>query len=75
MINLDAFMQALKSTWIRRLLMTSNKWQVYIKAHVDIENLANCSMISIEKNIRTLKTSFGKMLCNLWLILLEISAE
>ena len=60
MINLDAFIQALKSTWIRRLLITNNKWQVFIKTHVDIEKLTNCNMIFIEKTIGTLKNKFWK---------------
>ena len=50
MINLDAFIQALKSTWIRRLLITGNKRQVFIKTHVDIKKLTNCNMIFIGKN-------------------------
>ena len=31
MINLDAFVSALKSTWIRRLLLNESKWQEIIK--------------------------------------------
>ena len=31
MINLDAFLSALKFTWIRRLLLNESKWQEIIK--------------------------------------------
>ena len=31
MINLNAFVNALKSTWIRRLLLNESKWQEIIK--------------------------------------------
>ena len=39
---------------------TNNKWQVFIKTHVDIEKLTNCNMIFIEQTIGTLKNKFWK---------------
>ena len=39
MINLNAFINALKSTWIRRLLTSDSKWQEFIKMHVNLEKL------------------------------------
>ena len=60
MINLNAFIQALKSTWIRRLLHTDNKWQIFIKAHVDISKLTGCNMIFIQNMIGTLENKFWK---------------
>ena len=35
-INLNAFVSALKSTWIRRLLLNERKWQEIIKIHINL---------------------------------------
>ena len=37
MINVVAFIDALKSTWIRRLLVTDSKWQIFIKQYIQME--------------------------------------
>ena len=37
MINLNAFSQALKITWLRRILQKESKWQVLIKTIVNIK--------------------------------------
>ena len=39
MINLNAFSQALKITWLRRILQKESKWQVLIKTIVNIKNV------------------------------------
>ena len=41
MINLNVFVSALKSTWIRRLLLNESKWQEIIKIHINLEMLAS----------------------------------
>ena len=41
MINLNAFINALKSTWIRRLLTSDSKCQEFIKMHVNLEKLTS----------------------------------
>lgn len=60
MINLNAFIQALKSTWIRRLLIANNKWQVFVKEHVNISKLTGCNMVCIENMIGTVENKFWK---------------
>ena len=44
MINLNAFVNALKSTWIRRLLLNESKWQEIIKIHINLEMLTSCNV-------------------------------
>ena len=44
MINLNAFVNALKSTWIRRLLLNESKWQELIKIHINLEMLTSCNV-------------------------------
>ena len=39
MINLIAFNQALKITWLGRILQRESKWQLLIKKQVNIENV------------------------------------
>ena len=39
MINIRAFMEALKLTWVRRLLTVDCKWQVFIKQYLQVEQL------------------------------------
>ena len=36
-INLNAFSQALKITWLRRILKKESKWQILIKTIVNIK--------------------------------------
>ena len=60
MVNLKAFIEALKSTWIRRLLTTNSKWQVFIKAHVNTEKLTGCNIMFLEKAIDTIPNQFWK---------------
>ena len=58
MLNLNAFMGALKSTWIRRLLLSDCKWQNFIKLEMDMKNLAACGTKYIEKIISKIQNNF-----------------
>ena len=51
MINLMAFIEALKSTWIRRLLISDCKWQIFIKQYryIQIEKQTGCGMNYIQE--------------------------
>ncbi|MCG7891056.1 MAG: reverse transcriptase family protein, partial [Candidatus Thiodiazotropha endolucinida] len=60
MINLNAFIEALKSTWIRRLLLNDGKWQDIIKLDIEIDKLAGCNTKYAEKCIANIKNEFWK---------------
>ena len=53
MINLNAFVSALKSTRIRRLLNES-KWQEIIKIHINLEMLTSCNVEYIQDILSTM---------------------
>ena len=60
MINLNAFVNALKSTWIRRLLLNESKWQELIKIHINLEMLTTCNVEYIQDILSTLNNQFWK---------------
>ena len=60
MINIVAFIDALKSTWIRRLLMTDSKWQIFIKQYIQIEKLTGCGMKYVQETISNIPNKFWK---------------
>lgn len=60
MVNVNAFIEALKLTWIRRLLLSDCKWQFFIKSEIKIETLAACKTKYIEKLINNVQNTFWK---------------
>ena len=58
MVNLQAFIEALKLTWIRRLLSTDRKWQDFIKLDLQFEKLLGCHTEYVKKKINNLKNNF-----------------
>ena len=60
MVNIMAFMEALKLTWIRRLLTEDCKWQIFIKQYLDIDKLTGCIIKYLEKVISELPNYFWK---------------
>ena len=60
MINLNAFVNALKSTWIRRLLLNESKWQEIIKIHINLEMLTSCNVEYIQDILSILNNQFWK---------------
>ena len=38
-INVKAFIYALKTTWIRRLITTDSKWQYFIRVNIEMDKL------------------------------------
>ena len=49
MVNLNAFIDALKLTWIKRIFNTDSKWQDFIKLHIECQKLIDCSVQYIKK--------------------------
>ena len=39
MINVKTFIDALKTTWIRRLIITDSKWQYFIRVNIEMDKL------------------------------------
>ena len=58
MVNLQAFIEALKLTWIRRLLNTDRKWPDFIKLDLEVEKLVGCNTEYIKKKINKMKNNF-----------------
>ena len=58
MVNLNAFIDALKLTWIRRIFNTDSKWQDFIKLHIECQKLIGCSAQYIKKRIDNIKNTF-----------------
>ena len=60
MINLNAFSQALKITWLRRILQKESKWQVLIKTIVNIINVFCCGSDYTDSTLKNVKNVFWK---------------
>ena len=60
MINLNAFSQALKITWLRRILQKESKWQVLIKTIVNIKNVFCCGSDYTDSTLKNVKNVFWK---------------
>ena len=58
MINVDAFIKGLKSTWIRRLLISNSKWQYIIKSDLNIKDLINFGKSYPESLIKQINNPF-----------------
>ena len=48
MINIKAFIDALKLTWLRRLITYDSIWQHFIKSYIDLNKLMCCHLNYIE---------------------------
>ena len=61
MMNIVAFIDVLKSTWIRQLLMRDSKWQIFIKQYIQIEKLTGCGIKYLHETITHLPNKFWRM--------------
>ena len=62
-VNLFAFEQALKITWIRRMLQDDIKWQLFIKKkyiYISMSTLSSCGSDYIKNIVTSLKMNFGR---------------
>lgn len=67
MVNLHAFIDALKLTWIRRIFNTDSKWQDFIRIHIDCQKLIGCGAQYIRKRIDNIKNTFWVDILNSFL--------
>ena len=58
MINIKAFIDALKLTWLRWLITYDSKWQHFIKSYIDLNKLMGCHLNYIEHCKKSLKNPF-----------------
>ena len=59
MENIKACIEAVKATWMRRLLTMDSKRQVFIKYYIQTENITGCGIKYLEKMIN-LPNTFWK---------------
>jgi hypothetical protein len=63
MIDLNAFISALKTTWIRRIITSNGKWLDIVSKLIDINKLLNCGSHHYPEIIaKSCKNLFGKIL-------------
>ena len=72
MINLSAFVDSLKLTWLRRLLRDNGKWQLLTQNKFDLNKLITCGEHFCEGTITTLLNKFWKDVLNAYLNLLKM---
>ena len=61
MINLNAVINTLKSTWIRRLLTCDSQWQEFIEMHVK-EKQTSFNVEFIMERYNALENQFWKLI-------------
>ena len=60
MINLNAFINALKSTWIRRIISSDSKWQEFIKMYLNLEKIMSCNTEFMKEKCNIISNQFWK---------------
>ena len=71
MVNLAVFIEALKLTWIRRLLQSDSKWQDFIKFFIKSGKLVGCSTEYIKKELINIKNPFWIDVFQSWIKYIE----
>ena len=72
-LDLNAFINALKSTWIRRYYMGTGKWKLLLSVSVNFDLLTNCGPNYIKNSISKLN-DFWKHVFNAWNRIIEINS-
>lgn len=68
MINLKSFSQALKITWLRRVLRKESKWQLFIKRAVEVERIFSCGSDYTKAMLQKMKNNFWKDVLKAFLV-------
>lgn len=58
MINIQAFLAALKSTWIRRLILNQQNWTKIIGQYINVEKFFCCGKDYISTGLQNIKNIF-----------------
>jgi hypothetical protein len=72
MIDLNAFISALKTTWIRRIITSNGKWLDIVSKLIDIDKLLNCDSHYPETIAKSCKNLFWKDTLNAFVQLCKI---
>ena len=75
MVNLKAYIDSLKLSWIRRLYQTTAKWQLILKSFVDVDLLTNTGSEYITMSINTCKNKFWKDVLKAWVKLRDLDRD
>ena len=59
-INIKTYAEALKLTWIRRILQKESKWQLLLKTLISVEKLFCCGSEYIKSTLPLFKNDFWK---------------
>ena len=60
MINIKAFVQGLKLSWVKRLLNKTSQWQSLIKHSINFNNIINFGSIYTESSLKDIPNLFWK---------------
>lgn len=71
MINLQAFIYALKCTWIRRILQKECKWQNIFMSYVNRKYFYTCGTEYLKELKLSIKNKFWKDVLDAWCIVIE----
>ena len=72
MINLIAFLDSLKLSWLRRLLRDNGTWKILIQNKLDLNKLTTCGENYCERTVTTTSNKFWKDVLYSYLKLLKM---
>ena len=58
MINIKAFIFALKTTWIRKIYSKNSKWLIILENYLNKNLLVNCGLDYLKEVIQNMKNKF-----------------
>ena len=70
-LDLDYYITALKSTWIRRYLISDGKWKNIINCSIDINKLIHCGSGYIQKTCESIDNKFWKDTLLSWKVIAD----
>ena len=66
MVNINAFIAALKTTWLRKIITDNNSpWSIILQFMTDTKKVVNLGSHFIKNTTLNIKTSFGEMYSHL----------
>ncbi|MCU7801313.1 MAG: hypothetical protein KZQ70_14570, partial [gamma proteobacterium symbiont of Lucinoma myriamae] len=73
MINLEAFLCAIKTTWVRKFLTANNtsKWQIIVQSYLDANKMATFTSIYCEEIVKHISNAFWKDVISSFKVLID----
>jgi hypothetical protein len=71
MVNINAFMNAFKLTWIRRIISSDGCWISFLTQGIDVQKLVTCGKHYVEKMSKSIKNEFWKHTLNAFSLFIE----